>query len=44
MAASNLIRWGGPAAILGGVLCFFGAFSQITIGCTPRCGLLASLS
>ena len=26
MAASNLIRWGGPAAILGGVLCFFGAF------------------
>jgi hypothetical protein len=26
MTISNLIRWSGPAAILGGVLCFFGSF------------------
>jgi hypothetical protein len=26
MAASNLVRWGGPAAVLGGVLVMVGRF------------------
>lgn len=32
MAASNLIRWGGPAAILGGVLVMIGSFYNPWIG------------
>ncbi len=32
MAASNLVRWGGPAAVLGGVLVTIGSFTSNNTG------------